>query len=164
MVPAYLADAKFWRLLLRFDEDVAAQVRAFGCPLCGSVLHSARYRRKPRGAPRAVLGEAYERRLSLCCAREGCRRRTTPVSVRFFGRRVYLAALVVLALYMTGDIRMRYRSVTPGAGFICCARPDWIISLKAVSKGCLIDSGKKSDTVFPMIRSTEIPFIPSSAY
>jgi hypothetical protein len=32
--------------------------------------------------------------MSFCCAR--CRRRTTPASVRYLGRRVYLAALVVL--------------------------------------------------------------------
>jgi hypothetical protein len=45
---------------------------------------------------RAVLGEEYGYRLSYCCAREGCRRRATPASVRFLGRRVYLGALVVL--------------------------------------------------------------------
>jgi hypothetical protein len=34
--------------------------------------------------------------LSFCCGVEGCRTRTTPVSVRFFGRRWYLAPVVVL--------------------------------------------------------------------
>jgi len=96
MLPAYLEDAKFWRLLWRFDEDLAAEVRARGCPLCGAPLHSARYPRKPRGVPRAVLGESHRYRLSLCCARDGCRRRETPPSVRFLGRRVYLATVVVL--------------------------------------------------------------------
>lgn len=96
MVPAILGDAKFWSLLLRFDEDLAAGVRARGCPHCGAALHGARYPRKPRGAGRAVLGEGYAWRLSFCCAREGCRRRTTAPSVRFLGRRVYLGALVVL--------------------------------------------------------------------
>lgn len=96
MLPAYLGDAKFWRVLLRFDEDLAAEVRAQGCLLCGARLHSARYPRKPRGVARALLGEEYEWRLSFCCAREGCRVRTTPASVRFFGRRVYLGAVVVL--------------------------------------------------------------------
>jgi hypothetical protein len=32
----------------------------------------------------------------LCCAREGCRRRHTPASVRFMGRRVYAGLVVVL--------------------------------------------------------------------
>ncbi len=96
MVPATLGDANFWRLLLRFDEDLAGEVRSARCPHCGAALHSARYPRKPRGVARALLGEAYAQRLSFCCAREGCRLRTTPASVRFLGRRVYLAAFVVL--------------------------------------------------------------------
>ena len=39
---------------------------------------------------------AYRRRLSFCCATEGCRRRTTPASVLFLGRKVYFGAVVVL--------------------------------------------------------------------
>lgn len=37
---------------------------------------------------------AYSSRLSFCCA--ACRERSTPLSVRFLGRRVYLALAVVL--------------------------------------------------------------------
>jgi len=91
---AFLTDAKFYQLLTRIDESIAEDVRAGGCA-CGGVLHSARYPRKPRGL-RAALDEAYERRLSLCCARDGCRRRHTPPSVRFLGRKVYLGVMVVL--------------------------------------------------------------------
>jgi len=58
-------------------------------------LHSARYPRKPRGGPED-LGPDYAWRLSFCCAQDGCRRRTTPPSVRYLGRRVYLGAVVVL--------------------------------------------------------------------
>ena len=36
-------------------------------------------------------------RFSFCCATEGCRKRRTPESLRFLGRRVYLGAIVVLA-------------------------------------------------------------------
>lgn len=36
-------------------------------------------------------------RLSLCCSREGCRRRSTPPSVRFLGRRVYAEVVVLVA-------------------------------------------------------------------
>lgn len=99
MCHAFLADSTFHDLLFRFDQDLAASVQAQGCR-CGGVLHSARYPRKPRGVPRPVLGPAYETRLSFCCAQDGCRRRTTPPSVRFLGRRVYLAAVVVLASVM----------------------------------------------------------------
>jgi hypothetical protein len=90
-----LTEATFYEILQRIDEDLAAQARVAGCG-CGGRLHSAVYPRKPRGGP-AGLGASYGRRLSYCCAREGCRRRTTPPSVRFLGRKVYLGAVVVLA-------------------------------------------------------------------
>lgn len=95
MCHALLSDSTLWDLLFRLDQDLAAKVRDLGCP-CGGVLHSARYPRKPRGGL-ADLGPEYSCRLSLCCAREGCRKRATPPSVRFLGRRVYLGAVVVLA-------------------------------------------------------------------
>ena len=96
MLHAIGMDARFWRFLVRLDEDLAAEVQRLGCGHCGACVHSARYPRKPRGVARAILGPDYDWRLSFCCAREGCRRRATPGSVRFFGRRVYLSALVVL--------------------------------------------------------------------
>jgi hypothetical protein len=67
------------------------------CPLCSSVLHSAQYRRKPRGHP-AGLGDEHDWRFSFCCARDGCRTRRTPPSLRFLGRKVYLATMVVLIM------------------------------------------------------------------
>ena len=48
MLHGYLGDAKFWRILVRIDEDLAEEVRSVGGPHCRSVLHSARYPRKPR--------------------------------------------------------------------------------------------------------------------
>lgn len=89
-----LRDASLYRVLLEIDLDLASQVQAAGCP-CGGPLHSARYPRKPRGAL-SRLPPGYRWRESFCCAREGCRRRRTPASVRFLGRRVYLGAVVVL--------------------------------------------------------------------
>lgn len=109
MLPAIFGDAKFWRLLLRFDEDLATGVHASGCRHCGAVLHSARYPRKPRGVARSLLGEDYAWRLSFCCARDGCRRRTTPPSVRFLARRVYPGALVVLVSALTQGLTGRRR-------------------------------------------------------
>jgi len=95
MCQALLCDKRFHQLLLQFDEDLAASTRAAGCPRCGGVLHSACYRRKPRGAPRG-LEPQYSQRASFCCAVDGCRKRSTPRSLRFLGRKVYLAAMVVL--------------------------------------------------------------------
>ena len=44
----------------------------------------------------AALRSGYERRFSFCCAEDGCRKRVTPASLRFLGRRVYLGLIVVL--------------------------------------------------------------------
>ena len=93
-----LADIKFYAILLRIDADLAEQARSPGFE-CGGRLDVADYPRKPRGGPND-LDPAYAKRFSFCCAREGCRSRTTPPSVRFLGRRVYLAAIVVLVTAM----------------------------------------------------------------
>ena len=92
----FIADASFWRRLFELDQLIAEEVRAKGCPHCGDVLHSAAYPRKPRGVPYAVLGEHYQTRLSFCCQRDGCRKRCTPPSVRFMGRKVFLGVVITL--------------------------------------------------------------------
>jgi hypothetical protein len=88
---------EFFRLLVELDEAVTDRVAAEGCPVCNGPLHRSDYDRKPRGALLAPAGEAFARRFSLCCGREGCRKRAMPPSVRFLGRRVYLGAVVILA-------------------------------------------------------------------
>ena len=95
MYQALLADVRFHQLLLNFDHDMADTARSQGCA-CGGVLHSARYRRKPRGLPAGLDKKVYCWRFSFCCAVDGCRHRDTPPSLRFLGRRVYLATMVVL--------------------------------------------------------------------
>ena len=64
-------------------------------PYCGGPLHYANYWRKPRGGP-PDLQIFFDLRYSLCCGKEGCRRRVMPPSVRFWGRRVYWAPVVLL--------------------------------------------------------------------
>jgi hypothetical protein len=86
--------ASFWSFLLAVDEDLAETVRNRGCR-CGGRLHSADYLRKPRGfAVRLPQLQCF--RSSFCCDRDGCRKRVTPASVRFLGRKVYLGAIVIL--------------------------------------------------------------------
>lgn len=92
MCHALLQDPDFFLLLLRIDEELAAETRGAGCG-CGGVLHSARYPRKPRGCPVQVR-EDYSWRFGFCCAR--CDQRATPASVRFLGRRVYVAVALTL--------------------------------------------------------------------
>jgi hypothetical protein len=98
---ALLDDASLSGFLERCDDDLAEAARKARCPDCGGALHVSDFPRKPRGAPRAVR-EAEEkrqpRRRSFCCAE--CRGRVTPPSVRFLGRKVYHAPVVVLVTAM----------------------------------------------------------------
>lgn len=94
MCHALLESPTFFALLLHIDEELAEAAQEGGCPACGGVLHQADYPRKPRGCPRSWRA-AFARRRSFCCAQ--CRRRLTPRSVRFLGRRVYLGLIVVVA-------------------------------------------------------------------
>ena len=88
------AAASFWPFLFTIDQDLAETTRKQGCP-CGGRLHRADYPRKPR-ADSDALPDTYKTRFSFCCDRDGCRRRATPPSVRFLGRKIYVGALVVL--------------------------------------------------------------------
>ncbi len=91
-VPRPAQDPEFFRLLLRADVELADETRLLGCA-CGGRLHRANYPRKPRACLSEVRAD-FESRFSFCCNR--CRRRTTSMSVRFLGRRVYLGLAVVL--------------------------------------------------------------------
>lgn len=98
MYATLLADARFHDLLLACDRDLADLCRAEGCA-CGGRLHSARFPRQPRGLSKSLrsrLGPEYDQRFSFCCAVDGCRTRETPASLRFLGRKIYLAGIVVL--------------------------------------------------------------------
>ena len=97
MLPGLPRDVSFWLFLYAVDKDLAESTRQKACS-CGGRLHRADYRRKPRGA--AQLPQECCYRLSFCCNRDGCRRRVTPPSVRFLGRKVYLGAVVILVAAM----------------------------------------------------------------
>ena len=96
--PALPRGVSFWTFLHCIDQDLAEHTRRDGCA-CGGRLHCANYPPKPRACPDSLPDE-YLRRLSFCCNRDGCRRRVTPPSVRFLGRKVYLGAIVVLIAAM----------------------------------------------------------------
>ena len=93
------SNARVWAFLKQVDAAEARVCRSAGCPRCGGVLHSATYPRKPHGLAASLRHDA--RRFSFCCA--ACRRRVTPPSSRFFGRRFRVAPLV----YLLGVIRGR---------------------------------------------------------
>jgi hypothetical protein len=88
---------EFFGWLSEMDRQIARWVAMRGCQYCAGPLYQSNYRRKPRGAKTAEAAEAFGLRYSLCCGREGCRRRTQPPSLRFLGRRVYVEAVVLVA-------------------------------------------------------------------
>lgn len=102
MRQCYLADPELHRLLEKVDSELAERVRQGGCLHCLGKPHRAPYKRKPRGGPKENE-EIY--RASFCCDQEGCRKRHTPPSVRFLGRKVYWGLVVVLVSAMRHGLK-----------------------------------------------------------
>jgi len=88
-----LLNSTFYSLLIAIDNELVVQAQQQGCPYCGATLHKSDYPRSPLGLP-AQHRHYFDERFSLCCA--DCRKRTTPPSVRFFGRRRFPAMLLIL--------------------------------------------------------------------
>ena len=105
---AVFNDSSFYQSLFQLDQAIAADVQAAGCPYCGGRLHVADYPRKPHGI-RSALDETHQYRLSFCCAVDSCRLRTTPPSVRFLGRKVYLGAIIILVTALANGLSPRHR-------------------------------------------------------
>jgi len=102
-IEAILRDTRFYDLLLGFDRQIAEAAHAGRCPKCGAALHWGSWERKPRGGP-VGLEPRHRLRFSLCCAADGCRKRETPGSLRFLGRKVYFGAMVVLISAMQSGL------------------------------------------------------------
>jgi len=95
-----LKDKLLCKLLEKADDDLAEQVKEGGCEHCGEEkLHRGDYKRQPLGKP------GWDRRRSFNCARDGCRKRKTPPSVRFMGRKVYSGVVVVLVSAMMHGLK-----------------------------------------------------------
>jgi len=91
--------------LEKVDADLVEAERVKGCRHCPGKLHRADYTRKPRGMTFWPKDPKDTKRFSLCCDREGCRRRQTPPSVRFLGRRVYGGVVAVLIPAMVHGLK-----------------------------------------------------------
>lgn len=93
MTDSLAADDLFFKHLRTIDFKIALSAKSKGCQVCKGPLDFSNFARKPRGA-----GESEEFRYSLCCRVDGCRKRQTTPSLRFFGRRVYPAWVFILAV------------------------------------------------------------------
>lgn len=99
---SHLANPKLYPFFEKIDLDLAEREHAQGCCFCKGKLHRANYKRKPRGTK---SWPEEPKRYSFCCDQEGCRRRHTPPSVRFMGRRVYAGFVVVLVSAMAHGLK-----------------------------------------------------------
>jgi len=112
-----LVSAKVWEVLFQFDEFLAEETRLKGCSRCGGKsLHYSNYDRADWGLPMALRG--LHPRLSLSC--DDCGKRARPPSVRYAGRRFYVASVhVVFSLLLPGSIDRVWKraglGISPGA-------------------------------------------------
>jgi hypothetical protein len=83
--------------LKELDEQLALKAQREGCLACGGRLHRADYPRRLREPGAVNEQRRVFRRISFCCEIDTCRKRLTPPSLRFLGRRRYDAVVVVLA-------------------------------------------------------------------
>lgn len=111
-------DREFFAALLAVDAEIAALIRAGGCRRCGGPLCVGHYERKPRGGAIAEAGAAdlFSQRFSWCCGREGCRKRATPPSVRFLGRKVYLEGAILIACTIVPLIEQTAAAIREATG------------------------------------------------
>jgi hypothetical protein len=100
----FLLEASFHSLLIQIDQELSEAVIEESCPHCGGQLHHANYPRSPFGLP-PPLRLHYNNRISFCCAT--CRKRVTPPSVRFFGRRWFPAPVFLLICILSLGINER---------------------------------------------------------
>lgn len=83
---------QLYNSFFEFDFLTAKSTQAAGCLFCTSHLNVSNYHRKPRAYDRPVLA------FSFCCPSSNCRKRHSPSSIRFLGRKVYLAFFILSAL------------------------------------------------------------------
>jgi len=92
----FIPDNSFLTILRELDAEWAKQAKQKGCPHCGGKLDVSNYPRKPRGLD--SCDDLCDKRQSFCCRNDGCRKRLTPFSVRFLGRKIYLEIVILLSL------------------------------------------------------------------
>ena len=107
MCHKFLHESRFHLLLLAIDREMARVFQQDGCQHCGGKLHQANYPRSPHGVPE-LFRDHYDSRFSFCC--DTCRRRSTPATVRFFGRYWYVAPVLLLLSALALGLSERRRA------------------------------------------------------
>jgi len=117
-----LQSPRQYQHLERIDRDIAAGYALKPCRKCSprqgkpGRLHRSNFKRKPQGFAPGTEPKGCMRD-SFCCSREGCRKRTTPQSVRFMGGRFYLGVVVALVAAMRhGPKPVRVKVLTEHLG------------------------------------------------
>ena len=87
--------ASLYRFLEQLDLDAISKAKDIPCAFCGGKLDRSDIPRKPRGVALDSGEDVYK--YSLCCREEGCRKRNTPASLRFMGRKVFLGFFILFA-------------------------------------------------------------------
>ncbi len=112
-------ESLFWDLY-KIDLATAELYRQKQCPHCQGPLYYANYFRKPRGEPEG-LPEEYFLQFSLCCGKEGCRKRLIPPTCRFLGRKVYWYA-AILTIVSDWQNKIQNMTISELAGKIGISR------------------------------------------
>jgi hypothetical protein len=81
---------------MSLDEKSAKDLKLKGCLHCKGPLHRAHYMRKSRSPFETPLPQGWDEFYGLCCSKEGCRKRSRPLSVRFAGRSPHSAGVLLL--------------------------------------------------------------------
>jgi hypothetical protein len=154
MVDEFRLDREVYARLEMADVEIAAAVAQGGCRWCGGPLHRADYERKPRGGLVAPVAEEWKLRIGLCCGRRGCRRRATPPSVRFLGRRVYVGAVVIIASVVALALRGRALAAETGVPARTARRWSawWRAGFPSTSLFAVI-----AGRIVPALRRAELP-------
>ena len=94
--------------LCQLDFEYAQKYKSQGSPCCGAALHVSNFKRNPRGIGVDILEDLegyeleWELRYSFCCSK--CRKRFTPASFRFLGRKHYWGWLLLIQCALAGGV------------------------------------------------------------
>jgi hypothetical protein len=108
--------ARLLAFLATRDAELGPASRPARCAHCGGPMHAAHYLRRPWGWPHPEIAFDPEtepvKRWSWCCGRRGCRKRLTPSSWVFSGRRFYVAPLVLILAGLATGAAVQVQDVT----------------------------------------------------